>query len=98
MKFCTSAAVITETVLDQYRTLIGNRIQQIERVSMAIPEVPEIALDNSALSIVSNGSHVALPQHLLSFLFHLADRFVYELGLKSTYRRVASASRRSSSP
>jgi len=53
-------------VLDQYRTLIGNNIHCIE---WYICEKHIRNPLNAALSTVSNSLHVALSQHLMSYLF-----------------------------
>jgi len=59
--------------LDRYRTLIGNRIQRIESFHLLVSTATGNArnrvtnLSNSVPGIASNCSHVALPQHLMSF-------------------------------
>ena len=79
VEFWTSAAVISEPVhachaLDQCGTLIGNRIRRIEWHRQRAPTVSGSDRNrnwnpsNSALSVASNGLHVALSQHPLSYL------------------------------
>ena len=64
--------------LDQYKTiLIENRIRRIEWDSLWAPTITQNARNrvrnrsNSALSIASNGSHLALSPHPVSLLLRV---------------------------
>jgi len=62
------------------RTLIGNRIWQIVCRPTATGSARKRIRNplNSAVSIASDGSHVALYQHLLSFLLHFHVEYSYQ--------------------
>jgi len=85
--------------LDQWRTLIGNRIQRIECCHLRAPVTTASARNlvqnpsNSAVSLAFNGSHVALSQHLLSFLLSFTWAQVGPWCCNNTVKRLLKSSR-----